>query len=180
MELQGGELLDCKRNVASQCLGRCTQHMPCCPHSSIAFRASVQASSYVAAIPPVDSWYAAYVAWLPTSSHARALTPAGLPATSADFHAWLAEFLDTKGARYVRSVIFFDGNRTSIKATKVQAYFKNAPNSRYQVRDCGGFWRRTLLARFPTLSRRDAQNKRRVQVQLRGPSQRRWMSWLDV
>ncbi|GAQ89032.1 putative Patched family protein [Klebsormidium nitens] len=116
-----------------------------------AISTELKASPYVATIPPVDSWYAAYVAWLPTSSHAAALSAAGLPRTSADFHAWLAEFLDTSGARYVRDVIFFDGNRTSVRATKVQAYFKNAPNSRYQV-DAMNAARDIALSAAPTLN----------------------------
>lgn len=43
----------------------------------------------MATVPPVDSWYAAFFTWLPTSRHVDSLTPGGLPPTSADFHAWL-------------------------------------------------------------------------------------------
>lgn len=94
---------------------------------------SVQASPFIAPVPPVDSWYSAYTKWLPTSSHAASLSQDGLPTNSADFHAWLSEFLDTDGARYVRSVIFFDASRTSIKSSKILAFFRDLPNSQQQV-----------------------------------------------
>ncbi|GAQ78788.1 putative Patched family protein [Klebsormidium nitens] len=102
-------------------------------HELAAITANLEASPYVATVPPVDSWYAAFVAWLPTSRHVDSLAPGGLPPTSAAFHAWLGEVLDTDGAYYARSVVFFDGNRTSIKATRIDAYFQDAPDSQYEV-----------------------------------------------
>lgn len=81
------------------------------------------------------SWHEGYRAWLASGPHSNELDSGGKAPTSALWHAWLKEFLQTEEGGRFSTYVAFSADGSRVKASRMTAFTTNIETGTLQV-DC--------------------------------------------